>query len=235
MIKVVLFDLDGTLLPMDQEVFVKAYFGAIAKRLSHRGYDAEKLISAIWAGTASMVKNDGKKTNEAVFWDKFAEIFGDAARADEPYFEEFYVEDFDKVKLSCGYNPKAAVTVAEIKSLGLRAALATNPIFPAIATRKRIAWAGLKPDDFELYTTYENSRHSKPSLEYYIDVINSLGVGAEECLMVGNDVSEDMVAEKLGMNVFLLTDCIINKEQKDITAYPHGSFAELLTYVKTLV
>ena len=47
--------------------------------------------------------------------------------------------------------------------------------------------------------------------------------------MVGNDVGEDMVVEALGMQVFLLTDCLINTQKKDITAYPHGSFEQLLS------
>ena len=68
MIKMVLFDLDGTLLPMDQDVFIKAYFGGIAKRMARYGYEPEKLISSIWAGTVDMIKNDGSKTNEVAFW-----------------------------------------------------------------------------------------------------------------------------------------------------------------------
>ena len=61
-----------------------------------------------------------------------------------------------------------------------------------------------------------------------------LKVYPEECLMVGNDVSEDMIAETLGMKVFLLTDCLINKENKDISLYPHGGFEELLAFIETL-
>jgi FMN phosphatase YigB (HAD superfamily) len=234
MIKMILFDLDGTLLPMDLNVFVKAYFGGIAKRLAARGYQADSLISAIRTGTAAMIKNDGKQTNEQVFWDKFAQLYGENAKSDEPYFEEFYRLDFDKVQVSCGYNPKAAEAVNTIKQMGFRVALATNPIFPAIATQKRIAWAGLTPGDFELYTTYENSHYCKPNLAYYQEVISALGVSAEECLMVGNDVSEDMIAKQLGMKVFLLTDCLINKDEADISVYPNGSFDQLLEYVKTL-
>ena len=49
--------------------------------------------------------------------------------------------------------------------------------------------------------------------------------------MVGNDVSEDMVARNIGMQVFLLTDCLINTEGKDLSAYPRGSFPELLDFV----
>lgn len=233
MAKVVLFDLDGTLLPMDFDVFVKAYFGGVARKLAARGYDPQKLVSSIWQGTAAMIKNDGKKTNEAVFWDEFAKIYGEEARADEPYFDAFYREDFDKVQAVCGYTPSAAKIVKKLKESGVRVALATNPVFPAIATGKRIAWAGLSPDDFELFTTYENSRYCKPSLEYYREILDKLGVRAEECVMVGNDVAEDMVAEKLGMKVFLLTDCLINKHQADISVYPHGDFEALEKYLET--
>ena len=52
--------------------------------------------------------------------------------------------------------------------------------------------------------------------------------------MIGNDVNEDMVAETLGMKVFLLTDCLLNKDNKDISAYPHGGFPELLSFVEEL-
>ena len=231
-IKVVLFDLDGTLLPMDQDVFIKTYFDMLAKRLAPLGYEARGLIKAIWSGTAEMVKNSGEKTNEEVFWDKFTDIYGKEARAHLPEFDKFYQEDFDKVRVSTGFNSEAAKAVTEIKKLGLRVALATNPIFPSIATKKRIAWAGLMPEDFEYVTSYENSRHSKPNLDYYRDVVSAIGVAPEDCIMVGNDVSEDMVAQALGMKVFLIPDCIINKEQKDISVYRSGDFSQLLGYIK---
>lgn len=113
-------------------------------------------------------------------------------------------------------------------------ALATNPIFPARATQWRIQWAGLQPEDFELYTTYENSTHSKPNPNYNRDVLTQLKVKPEECLMVGNDVGEDMIAEQLGMKVFLLTDCLINKTGEDIDQYPHGGFDALAELLSTL-
>lgn len=233
-ITTVLFDLDGTLLPMDQEIFVKTYFGLLAKKLAPHGYEPEALINAVWAGTRAMVKNTGAQTNEAVFWDDFAGRFGEKSRADEPLFDAFYRTEFAKVQAVCGHNPKAAEAVAAIKRMGFRTALATNPIFPAIATEQRIRWAGLEPEDFELYTTYENASHCKPNPDYYRDIVRALDVQPEECLMVGNDVVEDMVAETIGMRVFLLTDCAINKNEADISAYPHGDFAELLRFVEKL-
>lgn len=233
-IKVVLFDLDGTLLPMDQDVFAKTYLGLLAKKVAVLGYEPEKLIAGIWAGTKDMVKNTGESTNEEVFWKTFCGIFGEDARKDEPYFDEYYRNEFQSVADVCGYNEKAKATVDGIKKMGYRVALATNPLFPRIATQSRIRWAGLEESDFEFYTTYENSSFCKPNLDYYRFVCESLDVLPEECLMVGNDVSEDMIAEKLNMKVFLLTDCLINKNNEDISKYPHGSFDELLNYIKAL-
>lgn len=124
--------------------------------------------------------------------------------------------------------------MAYIKEKGLRLALATNPLFPAVATQRRICWAGLRETDFSLYTTYENSSFCKPNPDYYRQVTEKLGVRPEECLMVGNDVGEDMIAETLGMRVFLLTPCLINKTGRDISSYPNGDFDALLKFIDKL-
>ncbi|MDO4515299.1 MAG: HAD family hydrolase [Lachnospiraceae bacterium] len=228
----VLFDLDGTLLPMDNDAFTKGYFKLLAAKLAPHGYDAKQLVDAIWAGTASMVKNDGSQSNEAAFWEKFADIFGEKALADKSLFDEFYEKEFQTAKALCGFNPKAAIAVHTIKEMGFRVALATNPIFPAVATQSRIRWAGLEPEDFELYTTYENIGYCKPNPEYYREIAKRLGVQPEECLMVGNDVTEDMIAETVGMKVFLLSNCLLNKERKDINKYPRGSFEQLFQFIE---
>lgn len=235
MIKTVLFDLDGTLLPMNQDIFAKSYFKTLTECVAPLGYEPKSLVESVWMGTAAMVKNDGSCTNEVAFWRKFTEIFGEKALEDKPRFDEYYKTDFNKVREVCGYNPKAKISVDKIKSMGCRVALATNPIFPTTATENRIIWAGFVPNDFEIYTTYENTGFCKPNPKYYIDVLEKLDAKPEECLMVGNDVTEDMVAKTLGINVFLLTDCLINKENKDISVYPNGDFDELCKMLNTLL
>jgi len=222
MITTILFDLDGTLLPMDQDIFLKAYLGGLAKKAAGHGYEAAPLPRQIMAGTYAMVKN------------AFSALCGKDAKQDIAIFDDFYRNEFQEVRHVCGCDPRAAEAIREIKAMGYTVALATNPLFPAIATHSRTRWAGLDPADFALITTYETSRHSKPNPAYYQDVMEALGVKAEECLMVGNDVGEDMIAEKLGMQVFLLTDCLINKDNADISRYPHGSFPELMEHIRRL-
>ena len=106
-IKAVLFDLDGTLLPMDQEVFMKFYFGELSKRLVLYGYEPKKLIDSVFAGIKSMVKNDGTRKNEEAFWETFSEFHGEDCRKDEPIFDSFYRNEFEKAKGACGFEPKA--------------------------------------------------------------------------------------------------------------------------------
>lgn len=234
MIKTVLFDLDGTLLPMDLNAFVKDYMGRLTQFLALHGDDPKLVLKALWTATDAMVGNDGSVVNKVVFWQVFNEILGRDAQQDEVLYDEFYRTDFQKSRGSCGFAPDAATTVRQIRAMGCGVVLATNPFFPRIATYSRIRWAGMEPEDFDWITTYENSRYCKPNLDYYREILDKLNLNSRECLMVGNDVGEDMVAGDLGMHTFLMTDCLINKTGLDISQYPKGGFPELLHYIRSL-
>lgn len=111
MIKAVLFDLDGTLLPMDQDTFVKAYFTTLTKKLYKYGYEPNELIKNIWYGTNKMIANEGSKTNEQVFIDFFASVYGEKIREDMSLFDDYYRNEFQIVKDSCGYNNAASEVI----------------------------------------------------------------------------------------------------------------------------
>ena len=235
-IKAVLFDLDGTLLPMDLAEFFREYFKLLCKKLAPLGFDdSKKLINAMWMGVDSVNKNDGNRINEEVFWDTFNKYYPNDVSIRDEIMYDFYTNEFQSLKDICGYTPEADKTVKKIKEMGLRVCVATKPIFPEIATISRMKWAGVCPEDFELHTSFDRCKYCKPSGEYYKETADKLGLAPEECLMVGNDVSDDMPAETIGMKVFLLTDCLLNKENKDISKYAKGSFGDLLEYINTLI
>ena len=231
-LKAILFDLDGTLLPVDQDVFTKQYFKLLAGKMSNYGYEPNKLIESVLAGTTDMVKNNGEESNEKVFWKRFFSIYGNKAEDDMALFNEFYAVDFQKLKDVCGFNDTVKGVIEQLKQTGVRLVVATNPLFPRLATESRIRWAGLEPNDFELVTTYENSCYSKPNPNYFLDISKKLGLNANECLMVGNNVKEDMVAKNIGMKVFLLTDMLENNDNQDISIYPNGNFDDLLKFIE---
>ena len=234
MIKTVLFDLDGTLLPLDQDYFIQCYFKSMTKSMATHGYEPKAFMDAVFKATAAMVTNDGSVTNEEALWRSFNDSYGRDTRNDEQLYIDFYETEFQNLRDVCGFHPMAAQIVQMLRAEGYGVILATNPMFPVIATHSRVRWAGLTPEDFDLITTYENSCHSKPNPAYYRDILETMKLKPEECLMVGNDVDEDMIAETLGMKVFLLTDCLLNRKNMDISRYPQGGFPELLKYIRAL-
>ena len=233
-ITTVLFDLDGTLLPMDQDVFTKTYFKLLAARLAPLGYEPAQLVDNIWAGTAAMVKNDGSCTNEEAFWKVFYRVYGEESRKDKPVIDAFYREEFNQARAACGFAPAASEVVAQLKAAGKTVVLATNPIFPAVATQNRIRWAGLDAESFALITTYEDYSYCKPNVEYFRTILEEMSLKPKECLMVGNDVEEDLVIRDLGVKTYLVTDTMENKKELPIHTDYMGSLKDLVDFIRAL-
>lgn len=227
-ITTVLFDLDGTLLPMDTEEFTKAYFTLLAKKAAPYGYQPEPLVAAVWKGTKAMVKNDGTQPNDARFWDTFAGELGEDVKRLRPEFDSFYANEFHGAKTACGENPWAKKAVDGLKARGYDVILATNPIFPLVGVRTRLSWIGLAPEDFSHVTAYENYTTCKPNPKYYGEILRNTGKRPEECLMVGNDALEDTAALQKGIGVYLVTDCLLNPTGRDISQVSQGSFQDFL-------
>ncbi len=228
----VLFDLDGTLLPMDQDAYTKAYCGSLARAVATHGYDPDLFIKTLWQGVGAMVKNDGTRTNEEAFWDVFRVAFGEKFLSDKPLFDTYYETGYPKLRPTCGFNPQAAPCIKTLKQQGFQLILATNPIFPRSATLQRMAWAGLDPSDFEAITAYESARHCKPNPDYYREIMEHFRLSPEECLMVGNDGEEDMfAAASAGIRGFLITGDLINRKHLDLSPFPQGDLSDLVAFL----
>ncbi len=232
----ILFDLDGTLLPMpSQRRFTELYIKALALKFTPLGYDGKLIADGVLAGLHAMMANDGSMSNEERFWIAFESITASTGiNKDTLDFDDFYNNGFEYSRDATSVNPLAKKCVELLKKKGYTTVLATNPIFPVIATKKRIEWAGLDFGDFEEVTTYENYSYCKPSPDYYLQLLDRIGKKPCDCIMIGNDVREDMVTKRMGMNEFLLTDCLINRDEEDITGYRNGSFEDLYEFINTL-
>ena len=232
----ILFDLDGTLLPMVQDEFVKFYMPLLAKAYLSKGVPVEpkKFIGAVWAGYEAMVKNDGSRTNREAFWSYIDPELPIGAEESEKIAEEFYGGEFNQAVCTTRPTPLADQIVKTVKGKGLGTYLATNPVFPRCATMNRIRWAGLEAEDFSLITTYETCSFCKPNPEYYKKILDTFSLDPAECLMVGNDVGEDLSIRTLGVKTFLVTDTMENKSNLPIETEYQGSLKELLEFVEIL-
>lgn len=234
-ITTVLFDLDGTLIRMDQDEFIKQYFISIISRLSALGTNADLMRRALETAVVATLKNDGSITNEQRFWQTFRAVAGDETDRVEDEIKGYYEKDFlDVIQATCSAYPRTREILNLVKSRGLRSVLATNPLFPTVATYHRIELGGMSPSEFEYITAYENSSFCKPNPAYFTELLSRLKIAPEECVMIGNDTRDDFCAHALGIPVFILTPCLINKGGVDLSQYPHGDFDELAEYIESL-
>ena len=233
MYKNFLFDLDGTLLPMDMKYFVELYVAAFCKCMAPvTKIESKPLMDSIWASVAQMARNDGDCLNETVFWRTMNSRCKRDMRVFSDNFDSFYRGELSVCRAATKVQPLSRITVDFIKQHGGNIIVATNPVFPKSATYTRINWAGLNPNDFSYITTYDNSSACKPNLNYFEEICSVCGIHPEESLMIGNDVDEDMISSRLGFDTFLVTDCLINRSDKSLSLFRHGDFEDLFDFIQ---
>lgn len=233
-IKHLLLDLDGTLLPMNQEKFVTYYMPLLAKAYLRAGVkiDPVSFVRSVWKGYYAMVNNDGSRTNEEVFWADMEGTLPVSVQTGKAIAENFYGGEFNQAIAVVHPTKIADQIVKTAKAKGMEVYLATNPVFPRCATMNRIRWAGLDAKDFRLITTYESCCYCKPSVGYFQSILDTFKLEPEECMMVGNDVEEDLAARPLGVKTYLVTDCLENPRKLPVETDYQGTLQEFLTMLE---
>lgn len=233
--RAIMFDLDGTLCPMELEEFLGGYFKDIARFAAERGVDADRFARAFGAGAQAMAKRaPGGKTNYQVFWETFFGVF-DRAEADwEAMFAEYYDMRFGLVGANVEKNPATRRAINALVAKGYPLVLATQPMFPRRAVEWRLDWAGLDAKPFRHVTTYDNSTAVKPQVEYYAEVLERCGLRAQDVLMVGNNTLDDLVASELGVDVYLVTDHLIDAQGHGLEGVAHGTMEQFAAWADKL-
>ncbi len=222
-ISTIFFDLDGTLLPLDEKQFMQEYLVRFLEKCRKEHIDPVQAQQALMAGVHAMRSGDGGgvQSNKDRFWSAF---FAHLTVAKEESliaaFNRFYHEEFTELGTLIEPFPLARNIVDTLKEKGYTLVLATSPLFPREGTLERLSWIGLSEHDFELVTTYEDFSYTKPHLEYYHQVLSQVRVDPGEVLMVGNNVVEDGAIRSLGAQVIFVTDYLINPLEEDISSHP---------------
>lgn len=229
----ILFDLDGTLLPMDINAFMKIYFEEMGTFFSDL-ISPKELAAHIWASTEIMIKNLEDKTNEDVFMEDFGgRITGDL-EIFKKRFDEFYDTAFLNVKKSVFQAPFIKESVRILKEKGYTLVIATNPLFPLKAIKHRIKWAGFEPEDFSYISSYEKNHYCKPQIKFYEEILKDISKTPEECFMIGNDVQEDLIAGKLGIKTFLINDYLLHRTKDEIISDYQGNYEDFYNFSNKL-
>ncbi len=225
-IKYLLLDLDGTLIQFDIDVFIQEYLRFIQKQFSHFSF-VKFVPEWILDGTEVMLNSIKTMTNK----DKFLYYFQNRSGLSESeiweIFLHFYNTDYNQLKEITQPIEGARSFLETAVSHNFTLVLATQPIFPEIAIKKRLSWAGLEHIPFQFITHIENMTASKPYKAYFDQILDKLGVQGDKCLMIGNDVDMDMAAKKSGIHSYYLQTNSIESQINIENADYSGDFIKL--------
>lgn len=207
MIRAVLFDLDDTLLRLNLTAFIARYVAGAARLLGEAARVSPAALGLPYVRSFLAIDSQDRQdslTNEQLFNQTFFSACGiplddPAIRDLVDYYEREIVPGFSGGVVSARPVEGARRAIDAVWASGLTCALATNPTFSLACDLARMGWAGVGEDDFALVSTYSNSTRCKPSVRYYQEFANQLGVRLEECLMVGNDARRDIVRPDCGL------------------------------------
>lgn len=231
----VLFDLDGTLLDINMERFLHHYFQEMIAMARARKLPFEQLPQLVNEAVQAMIINrDASKYNCQVFDEHFFPRYQEEESVVRQFFLDFYEEAFPKLTPSCNQFPSIPEIMQMVFNRGLKVVIATNSLYPLTAILQRLNWAGVGAYPYDLITTYENMHFTKPHLEYYQEICQYIGVKPADCLVVGNDIEEDMVASRLGMQTFLLTERVIPAKEEIIIPDYQGNLTDLYALIAGL-
>ena len=234
-VRSILFDLDGTLVHYDFDMFIREYLTALGAKLANM-VEPGRLVKQVMKSTDAMVRNlDPRKTNREVFSENFFPAIGMAEDALMPVFDDFYRRDFPHIRDRLGIraHPAARRMIEGLISRGLEVVIATNPVFPLIAVEERMRWGGLDGLPYRLVTSYEAMHFCKPNREYYQEVLALIGRTPQECFMVGNDVEEDIVAGTLGIKTYLVEDFLLDRGRAKNHPDFRGTFDSLVGFMES--
>ncbi len=213
-INTLFFDLDGTLLDFVEKEFTDRYIALVFKYFEDL-LPKDVFYKGFWDGThALMTHNQPDKLVLESFFETFGKISGLPREITQQHFTNFYSNEFKTIGEIASSNYAKEILEAARKK-GIKVVLATNPVFPAIATQVRLAWIGLNFDDFIHVSHAENSYYCKPDPEYYNTLLSIAGSNPEETLMVGNHYLYDMSAKGVGIKTWMIKKNQLGEEYKD--------------------
>ncbi|MFX1419983.1 MAG: HAD family hydrolase [Promethearchaeota archaeon] len=230
-IKAILFDLDCTLLDIDLEKFIPQYLKSLAQSVAHL-IPPKKFISKILKASKAIEQNDGTLSNLEIYEKIFFPIEGYTQEQLEPYFYDYYENEFSKLKQYASKKPEAKAVIQKAFDKGYDVVIATTPMLPATAIEQRLEWAGIKDFPYRLITTIENSHATKSTthLLYYDQILDKIGYPADSCLMVG-DEDKDLIAKRCGIKTFLVE----HKNKRFNLDIPEPTYKGSLSDLKSLL
>ena len=227
-----LFDLDGTLINFEPELFIRTYLGAAAQFFIDLIPNPELFYKELLKSTNAMENSDNEKTTalEDFLLDFCPKFNVDCSQISERFLQ-FYQTGFNVIQPLISQIEGANELLQNIKKNlpDTKLILATNPVFPFIAVRKRMEWGNISEALFDLITHAENSHFCKNNKKYWLNIASIMKIEPRNSLVIGNDAYRDLIAKKYGYKTFLVETTSENEEKITKETEPDfkGNFSDL--------
>lgn len=226
-----LFDLDGTLVRMRPRLLELCFMARAILRFAG-AIPPWRFRRAFWQAAERMQTHRSERTNYEVFLETLASYSHTPVTDLAERARRFLEMDF--TRLGAHFRPVegARETILLASRLCYRLVLATNPVFPLAAVRKRMEWGGIADIPFEFISHAEVMSRTKPDPDYYRELLERVSCDPWECLMIGNDPRKDLPAKEAGIRTFLVRRPDQAPPERDPRLDGWGTFENLQNWMK---
>ena len=231
MLTTILLDLDDTLLDSNMKQFVPAYVDLLADALSV--FAPKDIIKTqIRVATAAMqINGTPDVTNHQAFLDAFLPILSAPLDDVQPVVDQFYQSVYPSLQQFVTPIPIARTLITHLFEANYNVVIATNPLFPRTAIEQRLAWTDALDFPYALITHAENMHACKPSPNYYREILDLIDAHAEDSIMVGDSMINDMEpGHVLGLKTWWITEQAVAPRNDIVDHYgPLTAFLEWMS------
>jgi HAD superfamily hydrolase (TIGR01549 family) len=209
MIKGVLLDLDDTLIATKTSEFFQAYLIHLGRSAFSFADPDEFVRITLAAYSTASGSNDFTTTLHERLVPEMATRLKVSPQFLLEHFDTYYRESFSDLRDMVKARPESPDLLEFLFANGLRVVVATNPAVPETAILQRMEWGGISVHKypFEFITALETMHFGKPRVEYFEEALQRMDLNADEVLLVGDDIENDLVGASIaGFHTYWVND-----------------------------
>lgn len=207
-----LIDLDGTLVDGDRPLMRLDFMKRMNAVWNEKG-DAIQTAKAFYYMRKAVESPPNGETNEIRMARAFSSVFKMDEKRAKHYLEKSIKKVFPYLEPYFSPIPGASEFI-EWGKKHYTLILATNPIWIPEAVEMRARWGGIDMGVFHSFTHAARMHSCKPRKEYYQEILEQENLCPEECILIGNDLKKDLPANRIGIEVY-----IVSQKQKSKVEY----------------
>ncbi|MGY3803688.1 HAD family hydrolase [Pigmentibacter ruber] len=207
----VLLDMDGTLINQPGALFHNLFALGVLFRMRSFG-SISQLIKAAQKTKEILLSSHSFATNEEAFFETLASELNTSRLKIERFVSKFFDSDYPFICLFLHSDPFARKLVDLLHTSNRHITLATNAVFGRREIELRLKASDLYLHDFDLVTSWDVMKTTKPHTKFFNDTLKKIGAIPERTVMIGNDPYYDLPAHTLGIQTLLVGNKLTLKD-----------------------